>query len=390
MIRAGVAAASKVSVYDSFQALPDSARQLFDRAGSTSFYHSLPWYQNFVEHALDPGDEIRLYVLAEPGPGGTTLAILPLRASRTRRAGAAPLSSLSNYYTSLYGFILRDPQTKAGPLLDQLTSYIASERPRWDCLNLNPLAHDEPVFDDCLRSFRRAGMVPQAYFSFGNWYLEVGRRTADEYLSGLPSQLRNTIKRKSGKLRNSRRGRMTIVAGGSDLEAAIADYEHVYAASWKVAEPYPRFLPGLIRTCARMGWLRLGLLYVDGEPAAAQLWIVSGKTASIYKLAYQDKFADLSVGTILTVRLMQHVIDIDGVTQVDYLTGDDAYKQDWMSHRRERWGMVAFNPRTLKGAVGILRHVAGRSLRRTASRWFAGTRAPAVTPAPPPRRDRPQ
>jgi CelD/BcsL family acetyltransferase involved in cellulose biosynthesis len=87
---------------------------------------------------------------------------------------------------------------------------------------------------------------------------------------------------------------------------------------------------------------------------------------------------------------MQHVIDIDGVTQVDYLTGDDAYKQDWMSHRRERWGMVAFNPRTLKGAVGILRHMAGRSLRRTASRWLAGTRAPAVTPAPPPRRDRPQ
>lgn len=55
----------------------------------------------------------------------------------------------------------------------------------------------------------------------------------------------------------------TIVAGGSDLDSAIADYELVYAASWKVPEPYPRFLPGLIRTCARMGWLRLGLLYVE-------------------------------------------------------------------------------------------------------------------------------
>ena len=135
----------KVSVYDSFQALPDSALQLLGSAASTSIYHSLPWYQNFVEHALDPGDEIRLYVLAEPGPGGATLAILPLRASRTRRPDAAPLSSLSNYYTSLYGPILRDPQAEAGPLLDQLTSFIASERPRWNCLKLNPLAHDEPA-----------------------------------------------------------------------------------------------------------------------------------------------------------------------------------------------------------------------------------------------------
>ena len=43
---------------------------------------------------------------------------------------------------------------------------------------------------------------------------------------------------------------------------------------------------------------------------------------------------------------MQHVIDTDHVEEVDYLTGDDAYKQDWMSHRRERIGLVAFNPRT--------------------------------------------
>jgi CelD/BcsL family acetyltransferase involved in cellulose biosynthesis len=367
--------ATKVTVYDRLEALPDDAQKLFDAAGAESFYHSMPWYHNFVAHALDPGDETRFYVLAEPG--GATLAVLPLRAVREAGSGAVTLSSLSNYYTSLFGPILRasvDPSS----VLDEVVRAIVAERPRWACLKLNPLAHDGLLFKDLEGAFRRAGVVPQPYFSFGNWYLEVGGRSAEEYLRSLPSQLRNTLKRKAKKLASAGRARLTIVTGGYGLEQALTDYEHVYAASWKVPEPYPGFVPGLIRTCARMGWLRLGLLYVDGEPAAAQLWVVSGTTASIFKLAYQDKFGELSVGSILTAHLMQHVIDTDRVSVVDYLTGDDGYKRDWMSHRRERWGIVAFNPRTARGVVGILRHVAGRSLKRTVRTLLSNGAAPAT------------
>jgi CelD/BcsL family acetyltransferase involved in cellulose biosynthesis len=370
--------ATKVAVYDRLEALPDDALKLFDAATAESFYHSLPWYQNFVAQALDPGDETRFYVLADAG--GATLAVIPLRAVRAPGSGAVALSSLSNYYTSLFGPILRD-SVDPRPVLDEVVRAIVAERPRWACLRLNPLAHDGPLFEGLVGAFRRARMVPQPYFSFGNWYLEVGARSAEEYLSSLPSQLRNTLKRKSKKLASAGRARLTIVTGGSGLEQALADYQHVYATSWKVPEPYPGFVPGLIRTCARMGWLRLGLLYVDGEPAAAQLWVVSGTTASIYKLAYQEKFSELSVGSILTAHLIQHVIDTDRVSTIDYLTGDDAYKRDWMSHRRERWGIVAFNPRTARGVIGILRHVAGRSLKRTVRGLLSNTDAEAATPS---------
>ena len=46
---------------------------------------------------------------------------------------------------------------------------------------------------------------------------------------------------------------------------------------------------------------------------------------------------------------MRHALDDAAVTEVDHLTGDDRYKRDWMSHRRERWGIVAFNPGTARG-----------------------------------------
>jgi CelD/BcsL family acetyltransferase involved in cellulose biosynthesis len=150
------------------------------------------------------------------------------------------------------------------------------------------------------------------------------------------------------------------------LERGIAAYNQIYAASWKVLEPYAEFIPGLIRTCAEQGTLRLGLAYVDGEPAAAQIWIVHAGIASIYKMAYDQKFRDLSVGTYLTTRLMEFAIDVDKVTEIDYLTGDDRYKKDWMSHRRERWGILALNPRTPRGILAIARHVGGRAIKHAA------------------------
>jgi len=51
---------------------------------------------------------------------------------------------------------------------------------------------------------------------------------------------------------------------------------------------------------------------------------------------------------------MRYVIDIDKVACVDYLSGDDAYKKEWMSHRRERWGIMIFNWRTWKGCLKML------------------------------------
>jgi hypothetical protein len=47
----------------------------------------------------------------------------------------------------------------------------------------------------------------------------------------------------------------------------------------------------------------------------------------------------LSAGSVLTQALIQHAMDVDRVTEVDYLTGDDAYRADWMALRRKRVGL---------------------------------------------------
>ena len=51
-----------------------------------------------------------------------------------------------------------------------------------------------------------------------------------------------------------------------------------------------------------------------------------------------------SPGTLLSAALFQHVIDVDGVDLIDFGTGNDAYKSEWMEDVRERYRLEMFWP----------------------------------------------
>ena len=61
----------------------------------------------------------------------------------------------------------------------------------------------------------------------------------------------------------------------------------------------------------------------------------------------------------------------DRVREIDYGRGDDPYKKQWLSCRRERWGLLALNPRTPHGALLALRHLGGRAAKRALRRLGA-------------------
>ncbi|HXJ06045.1 MAG TPA: GNAT family N-acetyltransferase [Candidatus Acidoferrum sp.] len=365
-------------MYSTLGELSPAYCSMFESAGAKSFFQSLAWYRNLVATALEEDEQV--HVLGVELEDGTPVAALPLRHPRNPRRGwkLRTLSSLSNYYTTLYAPVL-DPRYSVADSLDELTRAIYAHRPAWDIVSLKPLDHDSPIFETLAQSLDRAGMVVQTYFCHGNWYCPINGKSYKEYLESLRSSVRNIARSKNKKLERSGRARIEVTTGHGGLDAAILAYQKVYAASWKVQEPFPLFVAGLIRTCAEMGWLRLGIAYIDDEPAAVQLWILNNGTASIYKIAYDQKFKDLSVGSYLTMHMMERAIDLDKVREIDYLSGDDRYKSDWMSNRREQWGILAMNPRTMPGTLAIVRHVGGRWLKRSARKIVK--RTPNMTEA---------
>jgi hypothetical protein len=283
--------------------------------------------------------------------------LLPLVAGRG-------LTSLSNFYSSLYGAVSVSPSLLP-EFLSLACRHIQEDEHRWPYINLHPLENAGKFAQIAIKHFSAAGYWTDSYFCFVNWYLEVRDRSFQQYFDGLPSRLRHTIERGRAKL--SREGPWTVrilANHDNDLEAGIRDFAAIYGASWKHTEPFPDFIENLCRMSATHGWLRLGILSVGEQAIAAQIWIIKDGTASIYKLAYDQRFSRFSPGSILSAHMMEQAIDREHVRTVDYLTGDDAYKKDWMSHRRERVGLVAFNPATLQGwAAGSL-HFAKKWLKR--------------------------
>ncbi len=340
-----------IQSYPNIAAMPRDACALFDRAETHYPEFAADWFGNLQQTVFPDDLGVRYYVAER---ASQTLAILPVRLARY--GIARRVEALGNFYTSLYSPIFAPEATE----LDLAALLQAASRDHGGAheMRFAPMDPTAPAYTATLAALRNIGWVPFRYFCFGNWQLDVNSDW-QIYLERRVGELRSTIKRK-GKKFTAAGGTLEIVSDPAQVETAIAAFNHVYKHSWKRPEPHPNFIPGLIRWLAARGWLRLGIARLDGKPVAAQIWIVNHSKANIFKLAFDEAFTEHAPGTLLTAHLMQHVFEQDKVKDVDYLIGDDPYKLSWMNRRRERCGIVAYNPRTSVGLVLLAAEVLWR------------------------------
>ena len=185
-------------------------------------------------------------------------------------------------------------------------------------------------------AFHQGGWLVRREVCDTNHYLPVAGRSFANYLAGRPGPLRTTLKRKAKKVevRLSRRFD----------PADWATYEHIYQNSWKPEEGDPTLLRAFAQGESEAGHYLFGMATADGEPVAAQFWTVEQGTAYIHKLAHLESAQPLSPGTTLTAALMEEVIDRDRVAEVDFGTGNDGYKADWMEATRPRYRLTCLRP----------------------------------------------
>jgi CelD/BcsL family acetyltransferase involved in cellulose biosynthesis len=159
----------------------------------------------------------------------------------------------------------------------------------------------------------------------------------------------------------------------ADWRRGLEIYEAIYASSWKPAEPHPNFIAALLEKMGGRGTARLGAAMIDGKPAAAQIWLVQQGRATIFKLAHDPAFDRHSPGTLLTHWMLGLLHAQDSVRDVDFGRGDDTYKRLWLGLCQKREGVLAANPRTLKGLLAVATDILPSRIIKTMRRPAHGS-----------------
>lgn len=329
-----------IALFDDLDAVAADAAGALDRAAEPCLFNRLDWFRLIRDHVPPEG---RLQVVGA-GDGFAKAWLFVARKGSNARSYAAWYSLRFDAAGS------RDPAILAGLASGLREQGVAR-------VELAPVADPEPL----ARAFRASGWIVSVAEKTGSWRIDTEGMDFEAYWATRPAQLRNTAKRKA------RAAGLEIAIYDRFDDAAWADYEAVYRASWKPEEGSFPFLRALASQEGAAGTLRLGVARKDGRPVAVQLWLIENGEAWIHKLAYAEDARAMSPGTILSEAMFRRALDTDRVRSIDYGTGDDSYKKDWMGERRPLWRIEAFNPSHPMGVIGAAKAKASALVRRARS-----------------------
>lgn len=311
-----------------YRSLPEvraAAAARLDRTCVPSLFDRLDWFESL--HARCFGDRpLRVLHAAEDGPEAWLFFLAPA----PRR-----LSALANWYSFRWAPVFTgdpDPRTRQR-LIEVIAQHLLRDEAQID---IYPIEGDA---DMLLASFRRAGWLAVRRPMGARHLLQLDGRGFAAWWGARPGRLRNQVRRKG-------RGNPFAISITDRLSDALwQDYVDVHDRSWKEPEPGLSFLRALAERESAAGTLRLGFARAEGRAVAAQLWTVENGIALIHKLSHDSAYDDASPGTLLSHAMFAHAIDVDRVETIDYGTGDNAYKAEWMETRETLYRVDCFNPR---------------------------------------------
>lgn len=299
-----------------------------DRAVTPCLFDRLDWLETLHGHCL--ADTPPRILQVTQGEREAWLFLM--------ESGPRSLSALANWYSfSWRPIFLGDPDPPArAHMVEAMARHLLKDVGQID---LYPLGDGTDLTGWLADAFRRAGWFTVRRPMGGRHVLRLDGSDFAAYWAARPGRLRNQVKRKG------RAGRFTLSIDHMLTDDLWRDYEAVQERSWKEPEPGLPFLRALAAREGAAGTLRLGFARAEGRPVATQLWTVENGVALIHKLSHDRAFDEGSPGTLLSHAMFAHAIDVDHVRLIDYGTGDNPYKTEWMGGRETLHRMDCFNPR---------------------------------------------
>lgn len=282
-------------------------------------------YQSIWWQYLGNDDLILISVRTDDGQ---LVGLAPLFAE-TNETGLRQLSLVGCVDVSDYLDVLVDKDHVA-EVHQTLLDHLARDSFAWDKLHLCSLPYN---------SVTQARLAEAAHQR--GWRAEVRQQDVcpvitlpdswDDYLAGIKKKQRHEIRRKIRRLENQTETRWYSVDSAEGLAEAVEDFIFLHQKSAEDKEDFWShdlilFFKALATELAKVGWLKLYFIEVNGIKAAAMLCFDYNNEFLLYNSGYDpDQFAYLSPGNVLTSYTIQDAIRL-GRQRYDFLRGDEIYK----------------------------------------------------------------
>lgn len=171
----------------------------------------------------------------------------------------------------------------------------------------------------------------------------------EAYLAARPSHLRHELARKQRRLETEWDAEWVCLTDPTAVDRAMTDVLRIERSSWKhregtslVSEPSAAaFYTRMARSCAARGWLRVELLYLEGQPVAHLLGAVHRGTYYALKTSYVEAYRAWSPGIVLFRHAIGKAFE-DGLGTFDFLGADSRWKSELANGTRLQVDACAF------------------------------------------------
>lgn len=302
------------------------------KSNDVPIFLSRQWAKAFAHHILTNSEDYFEVKTSQDA------AMLPFY-----HCSSGTIHSLSNYYSPYYQAF--ESQNEASIDLTQLLT-----DKNFTKLSILPMTQE--VLGKLKAQLKDTHYYLEAYYHTQNW-----RHTCisdyDNFKAKCSPNLIKSTERYRRKIEKNTSFKIEFL-GNQFSPNIFNDYLRVFEKSWKKTEPSLAFLREVYSDAQTLGQLRIGFIYFQGTAVSVQLWFVANKVGYIYKLAYDEAFANHRVGNVLLLEMARHLIEQEGIQSIDFLTGEDGYKAKWMTECRDLYGVNIYNKKTIAGLCGYI------------------------------------
>jgi glycosyltransferase involved in cell wall biosynthesis/CelD/BcsL family acetyltransferase involved in cellulose biosynthesis len=366
-----------------FEKLKYEWDELVEQSAAPCLFLTWEWLHTWWKHQAERR-QLRIVTVRD---GEQLIAIAPLCVKPARPSRLMPFRVLEFLGVGSVGSDYLDLIVRRGHedvALSAVAAYLTDAGSLLEMVRVRPSASMSSALAE--RLGQRGWFVSQATSDVCP-YIELTGQTWESYLATLGSGHRYNFRRQWRTVDKTHAAQLSAVASEPERQEALAALFDLHDRRWgsrttafSTAE-LRAFHEEFTRLALARGWLRLFVLRLDGQPAAALYGFRYGPTFYFYQSGFDPQFARLSVGLVTIGLTIRHAIE-EGAAEYDLLHGDERYKFLW-AHASRALARLELYPPGLRGALGRRAVGADRGAQRLArglASWLPAARREADRP----------